>query len=201
MYPNSNQPTPPLDYLNQIAPKAPPKVNNLVKKPVIIGIALGVAILLMIILAVISGQSKPTELLAARLTTTANTADSATTNIKSTQLRAFNSNMKLYLTNTIRDISPILAKDNIDIKKLNEKVITTESNTNLLATLEDARLNAVYDRTYAREMAYKLDTILTLMRQINNNTGNTNLKSYLSDAITNLIPIQKQFADFNAANS
>ncbi|MEI7539367.1 MAG: hypothetical protein WCJ36_01175 [Candidatus Saccharibacteria bacterium] len=201
MYPNSNQPTPPLDYLNQIAPKSPPKVNNLFKKPIILGAALGFAILLTIISTIASSQPKSTELLAARLTTIASTADSATTNIKSTQLRAFNSNLKLYLTNAVRDITPILAKDGIDITKLDKKVTTAESNADLLATLEDARLNAVYDRTYAREMAYKLDTVITLMRQINSSTGNKDLKSYLNDAIANLTPIQKQFADFNAANS
>jgi hypothetical protein len=50
-------------------------------------------------------------------------------------------------------------------------------------------------------MAYRLDTVITLMRQINGNTNNKDLKSYLDDAMTNLTPIQKQFADFNAANS
>lgn len=203
MYPNNNPQTNPADYLSQISSHIPQKKNFLSGRP-ILAVGIGAVILLIIIMAIssiLSGGVKPTEQLAARLLSTETTATSATTNIKSSGLRALNSDLKLYLTNTVRDITPLLTTDKINIKSLDKKVTAAESNTELLSTLEDARLNAVYDRTYAREMAYKLDTILTLMLQINNITKNKDLKSFLTNARTNLEPIQKQFADFNLATN
>ena len=205
MYPNNPQPTnpTPVDYLNQIAPQAPKKQNIFMGKPILAAGIIAIVLLLIVIIigGILSGVIKDTDRLAARLSSTSSTADSSTANIKSSQLRAINSNLKLYLTNTIRDITPILTKEGVNIKSLGKQVTNAESNTDLLATLEDARLNGIYDRTYAREMAYQLDTILTLMLQINNNTGNKDLKSFLTDARTNLEPIQKQFSDFNLATS
>ena len=199
MYPNNNQQTNPADYLNQIAPHAPKK-SFFSGKPRWLTIGIGVVVLLIIIMAIssiLSGGINPTERLAARLLSTETTAKSATLNIKSTQLRALNSNLTIYLTNTIRDVTPLLTSEKINIKSLDKKVTAAESNVDILARLEDARLNAKYDHIYAIEMATQLDTILTLMLQINNNTSSKSLKSFLADARTNLEPIQKQFDDFN----
>jgi len=201
MYPNDNQPTNPADYLNQIAAHAPKKANLFQRQPILIaGISLGVIIMLFVIIGSLSSGMGPTEQLAARLLATESTANDVTTKLKSTQLRAINSNLKNYLTNTIRDITPIIATENIKINKLNKNVLSAESNADMLAILEDARLNAIYDRTYAREMAYQLENILILMNQINKTTNNSGLKTFLTDRITNLKPIQKDFNDFNAAN-
>lgn len=201
-YQNTDKPINPGEYLTQISSHAPKKPNIFRDQPLIAAGA--VAILLLIIIIIISslsGNSKLTEKLAARLTTTEQTAQSATTNLKSSQLRALNSSLKSYFANTINDITPILASDNVKIKSLDKNILADESNTDLLATLEDARLNAIYDRTYAREMAYQLDTILTLMLQIYNNTSNKDLKTFLDNARKNLEPWQKEFADFNLATS
>lgn len=202
MYPD-NQPTQSsLDYLNQIAVQAPKKKPFFINKLVLIGGGLTIAVVIAIIIAnVISSGIKPIERLAARLVATSGIVDDSTSKVQSSQLRTFNGNLKIYLTNTIRDITPILTKQNININKLNPKATSAESNTSTLATLEDARLNAVYDRTYAREMSYKLATIIALIRQISGSTGNKDLKTFLDNADTNLDPIQKQFSDFNAANS
>lgn len=204
MYPNENQQPLPSDYLNQIAPKPPKRLDFFRQKPIMIGaIAFGV-ILLITLLGVISSIASnnigSTERLAARLMSTKGVVDSATPNIKSTKLRALNSSLGIYLTNTIRDATPILAKNNININKLDKKVTSAESNANMLATLEDARLNAIYDRIYASEMAHQLDTTLILMRQIFTDTRSATLKSFLDNAYKTLEPTQKDFAEFNAAN-
>jgi len=201
MNPNDNQPIP-SDYLNQIAAQPPKKVNFVRKQPILIGgVAIIAVIIILTIISSLSGGIKPSEQLAARLIATKSVADDATSKIKSPELRALNSNLKIYLTNTIRDIAAPLLKDKINVNRLDKKATVAESNVQLLATLEDARLNAIYDRTYAREMAYQLDTVLTLMRQIYNDTSNKDLKSFLDSKIENLVPIQKQFADFNSATS
>lgn len=166
-------------------------------------IAVGIIVLISLI-AIISSVATSsigqTERLAARLQSTKNTVKSADSNIKSTKLRAMNSALGIYLTNTIRNATPILASNNIQIDKLDKKVTDAESNEETLAILEDARLNAIYDRIYASEMAHQLDNTLILMRQINNSTNDSDLKTFLDDAYKSLEPTQKEFADFNAAN-
>jgi len=201
MYPN-NQP-PSIDYLNQIAPQST-KVSLFSNKKVTVAIVLAAVTILVFIFIIINSLIPKTSLnqqLAAKLLATEEILTDVTPKIKTSQLRTYNGNLKIYLTNTIRDITPLLAKEKIDINKLGQKILDTESSADVLTRLENARLNAVYDRTYAREMAYQLDTIVSLMTKIQKSTKSSSLKLFLEDAIKNLVPTQKQFAEFNAANS
>lgn len=211
MYPNSNpQPAPPSpinpDYLNQIASKTNSKPFDflLQRKPLLyIVIGVGVFLLLMIFAATISalsGGTSTTERLAAKLVSTQAVVKDASTKIKSSDLRAYNGNLDLFLSNTIRDGKPLFAKNNIKIDGLSANAKKYASTTEMMSRLEDARLNAVYDRTYAREMAYQLSTILTLLKQVSSKTGSSQMKKFVNDSYASLQPTQKQFADFNAAN-
>lgn len=206
MYPNDNQNTQPIspDYLNQIAPQSTSGNGLFNQKPILIAIAgLFVVLIIFFVSLIASSSSSGTDNLARlskRLNSVESTAISAIPNIKNTKLRALNSNLKIYLTNINRDISPLLISEKIDVKKINKKIIAEESNTKTLSTLEDARLNAVYDRTYAREMSYKLETTMSLMTQIYKTTKSKKLKIFLDESYKNLEPIKKQFADFNAIN-
>ena len=198
MYPNDNKQPLPVDYLNQIAPNQTHKINLFNKQPLLLG-GIGIIVLLIvtiIVASLMSGGIKPTERLAARLTATASVVDDAKTKMKSSQLRAINATLSSLLINSVRDITPILTKDGIKIDKLSKSVVATESTDAMMARLEDARLNVKYDRIYAQEMATQLENILILMNQIENSTSSSSLKTYLSDNITNLQPIQKQFSDF-----
>ena len=192
----------PGDYLNQIAPQAPKKAlfSFGIKQIIIIGIALVVLVsaLALIVSAVAGGQKDPVQRLSARLTATEVIATDAQANLKSSKLRSLNSNLKLYLTNTNRDIAEPLLKAGVDIKKLNKNIIAKESTEALSGRLEDARLNAVFDRTYAREMAYQLGTTMTLMSEIYNSTNSTSLQTFLKSAYDSLKPTQESFANFNA---
>lgn len=200
MYQDNNQQNP-IDYLDQIAPAAPKSNWILSKKPILIGLIVMAALLIIIsAFSIFSGNTKTTVRLAARLVNTEVLTKDASKNIKSSQLRATNSNLQSYLSNTIRDVEPFLTKDGVKIKSLDKNILASEANTKLNAILEDARLNAVYDRVYTSEMAYRLDTIITLMNQIKKGSSNKQLKEFLVNSIDNLNPIQKQFADFNAAN-
>ena len=193
----------PTDYLNQIAPQAPKKpiFSFGIKQILIIGTAL---VVLVIILAVIVGnvansKKDPLEHLSARLTATQAVVTAAQPNLKSSELRSLNSNLNLYMTNTNRDITAPLTAAGINTKKLDKTIVTSESTTALSARLENARLNAVFDRTYAREMAYQLSTTMTLMNKIYTSTSNTDLKIFLKSAYDNLKPTQDSFANFTAA--
>lgn len=189
------------NYLDQIAATTPKKTDFLGQKPIVIGIILGLAIIisivLMILTATVNSQPKKTLVLAARLQSIQDTSSKAAVSIKSTQLRAYNSNLTLYLTNTLRDYSKIMTASGTRIENLPKTITNAESNAEVLTKLEDARLNAVFDRTYANEIAYELETTLALMRSLSKSASSKSLKDQLSIAINNLIPIQKQFADFS----
>ncbi len=210
MYPNQpQQPTPnpsvPANYLDQIAPQAP-KSSMFKFGPKLFVMIGAVLVVLVIIIAitvnvVVSSQRTPLQTLSARLTTTQSIVDKAQANLKSSQLRSLNSNLAIYLTNTNRDIGAPLLTNGVNTAKLPESVTKKESGDAIAGRLEDARLNAVFDRTYAREMTYQLSTTLALMKQIRASTGSASLKTFLNTAITNLEPTQESFASFDAASS
>ncbi len=191
----------PVNYLSQISVVEDKKFNFAQKKPMLIGIFAIICIVLAIIISILPKNVSPMTQLAARLVATNEVAVSSSANIKSSRLRSINSNLKMYFTNTTREIKPLLIKNDINIDKLGSSATSKESTTKMMENLEDARLNGVYDRTYAREMAYKLSTIITLYKQIYKNTGDKALKTYLTTAQTDISPIQVQFAEFNADNS
>lgn len=194
----------PTDYLNQISPQAPKRSPFTfgIKQVLVLGGAL--IILVIIIAAVIGGanggKKAPLERLSVRLTNTEAVANNAQTNLKSSQLRSLNASLKLYFTNTNRDIATPLVAAGITTKKIDKNIIASESTSAMTARLEDARLNAVYDRTYAREMAYQLGNTLTLMNQLYKTTKSESLKTFLSSAYTNLQPTQQAFANFTTTD-
>jgi hypothetical protein len=200
---NDNMQPESAEYLNEIAPVSKKaKASFLWNKPILIGGIL-LAVTVFVILAMLasnlsSAGTKPMKTLSARLTTTAKTVTLAHKNNKNTKLRALNSSLNIYLSNTNRDFVEILTLNKIQAKSIDKSILTAESNTKMLANLEDARLNAVYDRVYVIEMNTQLEKILLLMRQINSSTKSTKTKTFLDSAIKNLEPIQKQFEDYNS---
>ena len=194
----------PLDYLNQIAPQAPKKQGfGLNLKTVIIGAAgLLVLIILISVIAMLVGNSPKTdwERLSLRLATTETIAEDSDKIIKNSQLRSMNSEIKLYITDTTRDLTARLEAKNIDPTKASTTLVTTEANAAMLDRLESGRLNAKYDSTYAREMTYQLGTILALYQKLNSSTNSTADKEFLANAYENLAPIQERLADFSASS-
>jgi hypothetical protein len=195
------QPNTPLDYLNQIAPQQQSHSFLRTLKPIHY-IAGGVVILLFLILVIgliakgASGSTSDMQHLVARLQTTATIASDADKNIKSGQLSVTNSNLDIYLTNTNRDIVAPFKEVGVS-SKVDKTIAAAESGTALSSRLEDARLNAVFDSTYAREMSYQLSTILTLMKKIYQSTGNKDVKTFLQTAYNNLLPTQQSFDGFS----
>lgn len=199
--PPTPQQSPPqysIDYLNQIAPQQQKTAPN--KLLVIVGI---LVILLIVTFAVtglsrMGGASSGTKLqtLAARLATLQDIAEDARPNIKNNQLRATNSSLNLHLANANRDIAEPLSTNGINIKKLDKSIVAREDGSKLAGTLEDARLNAIYDRTYAREMGYQLNTTLLLMDDIAQSTNSKSLDAFISTTKANLEPIEQQLDGF-----
>jgi len=196
-------PTPlPSDYLDQIAPT--PKVQVMNSKVVLALIGGGVLLLLILVFIIAtSGGSKtaPLEHLALRLQILQKVSTLSHKNIKSSTLRTVNSNLKTSLINANRDITTPLEAAKVDLKKVDKKIIAIEDGTALTAALEEGRLNATFDRTYAKEMSYQLDRTTILMDSLLKATSSKSLKTFINSSSKDLESLQKQFADYSSANS
>lgn len=191
-----------VDYLNQIAPKPTRRFRpDLVQWMLISGGALILLIIVIMLTGLFSSSSKPLERLAVRLSTVEVVVGDSQAHIKDTQLRSVNSGLKLNLTNANRDLQPILSADGIDPNKTNKTMADKETAAEMSPRLEEARLNGIFDRTYAREMAYYLEMTLNLVRQIDSSTRSSSLKTYLSGLAANLVSAQEAFDGFKAAGS
>lgn len=205
----SNQSNNSLDYLNQIsgASVQKPKLFGFIKGPlkpihyIAAGLLLLVIVVIIVSIAVNAGQGDNTSKLrslAARLQTTETIVTEASTSIKSSKLKALNGNLQLFLTNTNRDIVSPLQTIGIDTAKLPADVIKEEDGADIKERLEDARLNAVYDSTYAREMSYQLGVILTTMKEVYTTTNNSSVKDFLQKSYDSLDQTKAEFANFVA---
>jgi len=192
------------DYLNQIATPAPVKtLNPMVLWGLIGGLLVLVILVVVFVSSAASGGNSSSSLagVAAKINNLKTVSEKAQKNIQSGELRSLNGNLTLVLTNADRDMAePLKAKKIKLTDKKNSTVASVSSDFEALNTrLEDARLNAVYDRTYAREMTYALKTLHNDMGLLYKSSSNTNLKTILNKTDTNLEPLLESFSRFNAS--
>lgn len=194
----------PLDYLNQIAPQAPKKPKFALNLKTVIFGALALIALMILIVSIVGGiagsKKEPWARLAARLNATTVVVDASSDKIKNSQLRSINSDLKLYITNTQRDLAAPLKRAGIDATKLPTSVVAQETGTGMTESLEVGRLNGKYDSTYAREMTYQVATILALLKQLYSSTSTPATKEFLNTAYANLKPTYEALSDFSASN-
>ena len=193
----------PSDYLDQIAsPQKPSRLTNKLFL-LVVGGALAVIIVLGLVIFSIAGAPKTTatERLALRLQTLEKVSKDAHNKLKDSNLRSINSNLKTYLIDANRDIAEPLKAAKIDLKKSDKKLIAAENGDKLKTVLEEARLNATFDRTYAKEMSYQLETTVVLMDSLLGTTKSTSLKSFLGSSTKDLKSLQNQFSGYSTANS
>lgn len=201
--PYQPQPQIPSDYLNQIAAPAQVKTMN----PLLLWSMIGGLLVLgiIIVIAISSGSQGPSSssltAVAAKLSNLKALSQSAEDNIQSSELRTLNSSLTLVLTNTNRDMAAPLKAQDISLKdKKNKTVIAAQKDlTELESRLEDARLNAAFDRTYAREMTYALKTLQSDMTVLYKKSRSKSLKTALDTGYENLTPLTKEFENFNAS--
>ena len=192
----------PIDYLNQIAPEQ--KKPGLGNKAffMIIGIGVFLAAVVGVLMLLSSGggasSSEKLQTLSARMQTLQKISDTSEKSIKSSKLRTTNSTLNLFLTNANHDIEDPLLKNGVKPSALDKKIVGKENGAEMIATLEDARLNATFDRIYAREMSFQLNTLASLMKEIYTTTKSKSLKEFLVTTDNNMKPIRTQLAEFNA---
>lgn len=191
----------PVDYLNAIANDTKPKRNNLLFF-VIGGGTLVVAAAIFLILGSLTNRTAatlPTAYL--RVDALATTTSSYQSTIRSSQLRAINIDLGNYLVSTKAALANQLKQQNTDPAKLDKSLQTTQAaaTKDITEQLDDAKLNAVFDRTYAREMSYQLEKVAIMLTSASKATSRSSAKTALSTARTNLESVKKQLDDFSTA--
>lgn len=189
------------DFLDQISPAMSSSKLTL-KKPVLFALIGLIAIIVVIILAVIMGainasRVEPWQRLSLKLNATEAMVQDATPKLKSNQLRVLNSTLAISLTNTQRDVLEPLGRAGIVAENIPTSLAAQESEEAALIRIEDARLNGVFDRTYAREMSYQLSTLLILIQQLLASNPSEATTTFLTATHANLLPAQQAFSDFN----
>lgn len=188
----------PTNYLDQIAPpEKKPSLNNKFFFGLVGGGLLLIVIFGFFILSAGASPTKNLQRLAARLTNLEQVAEDSQGKIKDSKLRSINSSLLLYLKNTNRDMEAPLKADNIKLKK--NDVDPTAAKLN--ETLENARLNATFDRTYASEMKHQLETTSIIMNSVYKTTNKKSIKAFLEPSAKDLASLYKQLAEYSASSS
>ncbi len=169
----------------------------------LIGGLLLLAIITVIGISSITGGKSTSSLtsVAATLDRLKTVTTDAQENIQNSDLRTLNSSLDLSLTNVNRDLSEPLKAQKINLKDKKNSTIhdVTDEFDELDTRLEDARLNAVFDRTYAREMAYTLKKLRSDMTTLSKRSSSKDIKEALQTANENLGPLVEGFSEFNAS--
>ena len=170
------------------------------------GLIAGVLILAIIVVTAVTssgGGPSPSSLsaIATKFDALKVVSDDAEKKIQSSELRVINSSLNLSLTNANRDLQEPLKLQEISLKdKKNTSISAVRTEFEELdGRLEDARLNGIYDRTYAREIGYQLTTLRSDMVVLYKKTRSTSLKSALESADANLKPLAEDFSSFNGS--
>lgn len=194
-----NQPRYSIDYLNQIAPQEKRTFAGDKMFFFVIGGGLLLAIIVGILMLTSNrGPDLTTriETMAAQMQTLQSIAQNANSqSITSNQLQSINANLALQLTTANAAIAKPLAENNIPTP-LPDKVIAANADTDLVTKLADAKLNAVFDRTYSTNMSYELTSLIIQMNDLEKDSSSKSLQDFIIKTRNNLAPIQKQLQEF-----
>ena len=194
-----------IDYLNQLSGTSG-QATQFNPKIVIAGIAgfLVVAFALLFFLLNSGGGStgpKTEETLYKTIVETEQITKDSKRKISSSELVSINSSLDILLLNSISNMAEPLKKSGLDAKKLESAAKKEKAFEKPMAKLEDARLNAIYDRAYVREIGFKIDSIMLLMEKIDKTSTNKPLKDYLGKTQPDIETVKKALDDFSKSDS
>lgn len=189
----------PLEYLNSISAPAQTKTIN----PLFLWLGIGGFLVLIIVLGaslLFGGKETVAERFNAvsyRIESVQDLTKTSSKKIKSSQLLAANGSLSTILNGAnaeLQQLNPSPSKKPVKLQK--DSPLVTEFST-VTAKLEDARLNARFDTSYAREMSYQISKIMSENKVIGDETRSAPLKEYLETLNKDLAGLNKQFAAFN----
>lgn len=186
-----------LEYLDQIAPKntKPPLPKGLSIGLIIFA---GLALLIALSFMMMGGRgSAPNEYIIQRATTIHEVSRRSHKELRDTDIRAANS----VLTTIAGDTVAKVGKANTG--KKNKTAAATEERENIAKlqdTLEEARLNASYDRVFAREMSYQMDTLQGFLKSEYSRTSNSEKQAELESIYEKFKSVNDQFMQYQAGS-
>ncbi len=205
-----------MDYLNQISGANNPQpqkqsIGGLFSKKFlyIIGGLLILAILLIILGSIIGKSSNKDKDLMDRINLRITNLGTITQEYgrttKSSSLRSVNASLYSVLNNTSATFTPVY----------NEKYITEGENvisptiqqeedehaTSLRNSLNNAKINGLLDRTYAREITLEISLLLSLESEAIERTKYQEIKDVLNDSYTNLNNVYTKFYAYSDTSS
>lgn len=192
------------DYLDQISAPAQAKMLKPWQLWGIIGSVLALLIIVFMVIINSGGESQSERFTSFtyRLQALESLTKDSSKTIQSSKLRALNASTNAILTGASQETTDLLST--VKLKKLPKEPkgspIQAEYDE-LATTLNDARLNAVYDRVYTREIGYQLAKLRAEMNTMYLASKNEQLKAYLEKTDTNLKPLVSQFNEFNNSQS
>lgn len=196
------QPEYSIDYLDQISA---PQKKTIAPNPLLLLGVIGVGILMIVGFAiVVFGSSGSTPITKAtdvylRLQTLQKIASAQQRELRDNDLRSTNAAFSLYLSNTLRDINEPITKLGIQPEKIPKTTISKEAayTTEINTKFEEAKLNVMLDRTYAREMAYQIGVLRNKITSLYKATTSTSLKTALGTSDASLAQSAKSFEEFS----
>ena len=165
-----------------------------------------IAVILLVVVSSILGQSGTraktlTETLHVRLTNLTKNGgpiDKYSKELNSSSLRALAGGLRANLSNVSRDLENLLPDLNINPGSISSKV--TEDETTHLAelndTLERARLNALLNRDFSREMTLQIASILSIQSELRERTSNRALVELLERSTASLEILEVEFTEY-----
>ena len=186
------------DYLNQISASGQPNAPS----PLVMIAAIGGGIVALIIFGFMIFGGGPSTVdkwtaLYQRVASLESVAKKQSSHLKDSEIRDINSRLAIFLPSAQNEIQQIAEKIGVVTSKIPEKYKSEEASylSKLEAKLEDARITVVLDRTYAREMAYEIGVLISLMRQAYSVSGSST-KEVLESINLNLADYAKEFNEF-----
>lgn len=122
-------------------------------------------------------------------------------NIQSSKLVALDGNVNSILAGIQQEGAPALAAQGV--KKLalvppKASAVALEY-AEIASRLDDARLNAAFDRTYVREITYQLGRLRAEIQTIRTGTHSSTVLDFLSTSDSNLKPLEEAYSNYVAS--
>ena len=145
-----------------------------------------------------SAQDEATNVYA-RIKTLESISSSYQKKLRNNTLRSTNSGLTLQLNNAANDLSSPLASIGVDTGKIPKDVTTAEASYKSAITddFDEAVLNVQLDATYAREMAFQMATLNSMLLSTYDASSSDALKETLDSVYKQLAPFTTTLSEFS----
>lgn len=188
------------NYLDSIAPPPPKATFFSGSFGKIFFVLIGIFVLAVSLIIAFSGKDNTADLqqIAVRLNNMALTSKKVQPDLKSNNLSTTNSVFQAWITNSKHSAETLLQTGGVKKSQYNKMMVASEKKLSegLASKFENARLNAILDRTYASTMASETDKLIALFNGMAKNSKAKAIREYAKQTSSDLVNIQKSFSNY-----